>query len=254
MCGGLGTRLREETEFLPKPMINIGERPILWHIMKIYAHYGYKDFILNLGYKGNIIREYFFNYKIMNNDIVFKLGDPNNFLIYNNTNEDDWLVTLANTGEKTLKGARLKKVEKYIDDDTFMMTYGDGLADININNLLKFHHSHGKIATITGVNPTSRFGEMKIEGNTIKIFDEKPNTSSFIINGGFCVFNKKIFDYISDNEYCDLEKGVFEKLASEGELMVYKHEGMWACMDTPRDMDYLNDLWNKNKAFWKVWR
>jgi len=254
MCGGLGTRLREETEFRPKPMINIGNKPILWHIMKIYAKYSYTDFILNLGYKGEIIKEYFYNYKLMNNNVSFNLGRPDKLYIHDYNNEDDWNVTLINTGEKTLKGGRLKKIEKYIHDDEFMMTYGDGLADINIDDLLKFHHNHGKIATVTGINTSSRFGEMKFEGDIIKIFNEKPEISSSLTNGGFCVFNKKIFNYISDDESCDLEKGAFEKLASMEELMVYKHKGMWACMDTQRDMDYLNDLWNKNKAFWKSWK
>ena len=252
LCGGLGTRLREETEFRPKPMVDIGNRPILWHIMKIYAQYGHKDFILSLGYKGEMIKEYFYHYELMNNDVTLELGHPEKICIYQCHEENGWRVTLADTGGKALKGARLKKVEKYITDDEFMMTYGDGVADIDINALLAFHHSHGKLATVTGINPASRFGELKINGNRVESFNEKPETSSGLISGGFFVFNKAIFDYLSVDDNCDLEIGPLEKIAREGQLMVYKHAGSWACMDTLRDMDYLNMLWNENKAFWKI--
>ncbi len=252
LCGGLGTRLREETEYRPKPMVKIGEKPILWHIMKIYAYYGYKDFILNLGYKGEIIKEYFYNYKMMNNDVSFYLKHPENLIIHNKNDEEDWHITLTDTGEKTLKGSRLKKIERYITDDEFMVTYGDGLADININNLIDFHHSHGKIATMTGVYPSSQFGEISIEGNVVRRFNEKPEINSHIVNGGFFVFNKKIFNHLKNDESCDLERGVLDELAIRGELMIYKSSGLWACMDTQRDLEYLNELWNKNKAFWKV--
>ncbi len=253
LCGGLGTRLREETEFRPKPMVNIGNRPILWHIMKIYAHYGHKEFILGLGYKGEMIKEYFYHYEIMNNDVTLELGCPEKICIHQTHEENGWLVTLADTGEKALKGARLKKVEKYITDDEFMVTYGDGVADIDINALLAFHRSHGKLATVTGINPASRFGELKIKGNHVEAFNEKPKTSSGLISGGFFVFNKSIFDYLSADDNCDLEIGALEEIVREGQLMVYKNTGSWACMDTLRDMDYLNKLWNENKAFWKVW-
>lgn len=253
LCGGLGTRLREETEFRPKPMVNIGNRPILWHIMKIYAQHGYKEFILSLGYKGEIIKEYFYHYELFNNDVTLELGHPDKICIHQCHEENGWRITLTDTGEKALKGARLKKVEKYITDDEFMMTYGDGVADIDINALLAFHHSHGKLATVTGTNPASRFGELKITGNRVESFNEKPETSSGLISGGFFVFNKAIFDYLSVEDNCDLEIGPLEKIAREGQLMVYKHTGSWACMDTLRDMDYLNMLWNENKAFWKIW-
>ncbi|MBU4220123.1 MAG: glucose-1-phosphate cytidylyltransferase [Euryarchaeota archaeon] len=253
LCGGLGTRLREETEFRPKPMVHIGNRPILWHIMRIYAQYGHKEFILSLGYKGELIKEYFYNYEIMNNDVTLELGHPEKMCIHKCHEENDWQVTLADTGEKALKGARLKKVKKYVTDDEFMMTYGDGLANIDINALLDFHHSHGKLATVSGINPASRFGELKIEGNRVESFNEKPETGSGHINGGFFVFNKGIFDYLSADDNCDLEIGPLEEIAREGQLMVYKHTGSWACMDTLRDMDYLNKLWNENKAFWKIW-
>jgi len=253
LCGGLGTRLREETEFRPKPMVEIGERPILWHIMKIYAYYGFKDFVLCLGYKGEMIKKYFYNYEILNNDFTIELGDDKNIEIHSNYNEKGWRITLVDTGNKALKGARLKRVEKYIDGDQFMMTYGDGVADIDISSLLAFHHSHGKLATVTGINPASRFGELIINGNSVKAFNEKPENTSRFISGGFFVFNKGIFDYLSTDENCDLEIGPLEKIAREGQLMVYKHTGSWACMDTLRDMDYLNKLWNEDKAFWKIW-
>lgn len=254
LCGGLGTRLREETEFRPKPMVNIGSRPILWHIMKTYSQYGFHDFILCLGYKGEMIKDYFYHYDLMNNDITLEIGNRNNICIYNNnTSENNWKITLANTGEKSLKGSRLKKIEKYIDGDDFFMTYGDGVADINIKTLLEFHRSHGKLATVTGVNPASRFGELKVNGDRVEAFSEKPDIASSFISGGFFVFNRKIFDFLSEEDSCDLEIGPLEQIASMEQLMVYKHNGKWACMDTIRDMEYLNKLWNENKAFWKLW-
>jgi glucose-1-phosphate cytidylyltransferase len=252
-CGGLGTRLREETEFRPKPMVNIGNRPILWHIMKTYAHYGFKDFILALGYKGEIIKNYFYHYEIMNNDVTVELGRSDKIFIHHGHDENGWRVTLADTGQKTLKGARLKKVQKYINKDTFMVTYGDGVADIDINALLAFHQQHGKLATLTGINPASRFGELKVNGDKVMAIVEKPKDVNGLINGGFFVFNKGIFDYLSDDENCDLEIGPLERIAQAGQLMVYKHAGFWACMDTLRDMDYLNKLWDENSAPWKKW-
>jgi glucose-1-phosphate cytidylyltransferase len=253
LCGGLGTRLREETEFRPKPMVNVGNRPIIWHIMKLFTKYGFKDFILCLGYKGEMIKEYFYHYELMNSDVTIKLGQPREISFLQAHEETDWAITLANTGEKALKGARVKKIEKYIDDDLFMLTYGDGLADINLDSLLKFHRQHGKIATVTGINPSSRFGELKINHNRVEAFSEKPKDGSAFINGGFFVFNRSVFNYLSENDECDLEVGALEELARAGELMVYKHTGSWSCMDNIRDMDYLNKLWDENKAFWKVW-
>jgi len=254
LCGGLGTRLREETEFRPKPMVNIGIRPILWHIMKIYAHYGHDDFILCLGYKGEMIKEFFYHYELMNNDVILELGAPEKTRICDGHDEKGWRVTLVNTGEKALKGARLKKIEKYIDDTVFMMTYGDGIADIDINALLAFHKGHGKMATVTGINPATRFGELKITGDRVEAFFEKPKNSSEHISGGFFVFNRGIFDYLTADDSCDLEFGALETIARKGELMVYKHPHNWACMDTLRDTEYLNKLWDNNKAFWKVWK
>lgn len=256
LCGGLGTRLREETEYRPKPMVPIGGKPILWHIMKIFAHYGHKDFILPLGYKGDMIKEYFFHYQMMNSDVCIRLGNHNltTFLHGDNDQIEDWTVTLVNTGEKTLKGERLKQVEKYLNYDEVLVTYGDGVADININKLLEFHRSHGKMATVTGVSPASQFGEMQIKDNRAIHFREKPITSDHIVSGGFFVFNRSFFNCLHESDTCDLESGLLEELAVKGELMVYKHSGQWACMDTMRDMDYLNKLWNENAAFWKIWK
>ena len=253
LCGGMGTRLKEETEYKPKPMVKIGDKPILWHIMKLYAHYGIKDFVLSLGYKGEMIKEYFYNYEILSNDFTIELGNKRNIEIHSNNVEKDWRITLVDTGDKSLKGARLKRVEKYINDDEFMMTYGDGITDVDINSLLAFHRSHGKLATVTGINSASRFGELKIKGNQVGSFSEKPKNSGGLINGGFFVFNSGIFDYLSEDENCDLEIGPLEKIAAEGQLMVYKHRGFWVCMDTIRDMEYLNKLWVESKAEWKVW-
>lgn len=221
--------------------------------MKHYAHYGYKSFILALGYKGTMIKDYFFHYEIMNNDATLKLGNPEKTKIYQRHEENGWTVTLADRGKDTLKGGRLKKVEKYITGDEFMMTYGDGLADIDINALLAFHYNHGKLATVTGVNPVSRFGELKVKGSQAIAFYEKVQNDVGLISGGFFIFNKGIFNYLSSDDGCDLEIGALEQIARQGELMVYEHKGFWACMDTLRDMDYLNKLWQENQAPWKIW-
>lgn len=253
LCGGLGARLREETEFRPKPMVPIGHRPILWHIMKTYEHYGYNDFVLALGYKGEMIKDYFYHYELMNSAVSIKLGHPRELRIHERHEEAGWQITMVDTGDKALKGARLKKLERYIDGDIFMVTYGDGLCDVNINDLLGFHKKHGKIATLTGINPASRFGELNIEDNRVKTLKEKPETGRGFVNGGFFVFNREILNYLTLDDSCDLEIGPLEKLAEEGQLMVYKHDGFWTCMDTIRDTDYLNNLWNNNSAKWKVW-
>ena len=253
LCGGLGTRLREETEFRPKPMVNIGSRPILWHIIKYYSQFGYKDFVLALGYKGEMIKNYFCHYELMNNDVTIELGQPENMRIHHAHDEAGWKITLADTGEKSLKGARLKKVEQYISDDTFMMTYGDGIADVDINSLLAFHKAHGKLVTVTGVNPASRFGELKTDGDRVVSFTEKPQNGEGLINAGYFVFNRSILDYLSVDDLCDLEVGPLEQIAKEGQLMVFVHRGFWACMDTLRDMEYLNKLWDDGQAKWKTW-
>jgi glucose-1-phosphate cytidylyltransferase len=253
LCGGLGTRLKEETEFKPKPMVMIGNRPILWHIMKIFATHGYQDFVLCLGYKGDFIKDYFYHYEIMANDFRITLGRREALEIFQNHPERDWQVLLANTGDKSLKGARLKRIEHYIDSEHFMVTYGDGVADIDLSRLMAFHLSHGKIATLTGVKPISRFGELEVDGDRVANFIEKPQVAQGLINGGFFVFHRKIFDYLEDCEDCDLEYTILEQLAREGELMVCRHEGFWACMDNQRDVDYLNRLWAEGRARWKVW-
>ncbi len=253
LCGGLGTRLREETEFRPKPMVNIGTRPILWHIMKTYASYGHSEFVLALGYKGDMVKEYFWNYEVMNNDVTLELGNPEKLKIHACHGENGWKVTLSDTGAKTLKGGRIKRIEKYITDDVFMLTYGDGVGDVDIDALVKFHKSHGKIVTLTGINPAARFGEMMIDGDQVTSFREKPEATDGLVNGGYLVCNRKIFDYLRPDEDCDFEYGPLEKLAKEGQLMVYKHTGFWACMDTLRDMDYLNGLWDRDEAPWKIW-
>ncbi len=254
LAGGKGTRIAEESEFRPKPMIKIGSKPILWHIMKTYAMYGYSDFVICLGYKGEIIKEHFLNYKAMNSDFTITLGKHDNIKLHEQNSEDHWTVTLADTGLESLTGSRLKKIEHYIEDNTFMLTYGDGVADINIKELISFHQSHNKIATVTGVHPPSRFGELSIENNQAKEFTEKPNLKEGHISGGFFVFDRRIFDYVSEDDDCRLEKEPLEKLAKEGELMVYTHDGFWQCMDTVRDMKFLNNLWKKNQAPWKVWK
>lgn len=253
LCGGLGTRLREETEFRPKPMVNIGPRPILWHIMKTYAQFGHSEFILALGYKGEMIKEYFWNYEVMNNDVTLELGNPEKLRIHGCHRENGWKVTLSDTGAKTLKGGRIKRIEKYITGDDFMLTYGDGVGDINIQALLDFHKSHGKLLTLTGINPAARFGEMKVEGDRVAAFREKPKTTKGWINGGFFVCNRKIFDYLKPDEDCDFEFGALENLVQDGQVMIYKHDGFWACMDTLRDTEYLNGLWDKGQAPWKIW-
>ncbi len=235
LCGGKGIRMEKETEYSPKPLIEIGSKPILWHIMKIYAHYGFKDFILCLGYKGGMIKDYFCNYEVVNSDFTVELG-TGNIKTHNLFQEKDWVVTLAETGKEAKTGARVKRIEKYITGDLFMLTYGDGVADINIRKLLEFHIKHGKIGTVTGVHPVSRFGEMAIDGDKVITFSEKQQVKKRFISGGFFVFNREFFKYLGNEEDCYLEKYPLEKLAEDGELRVYLHDGFWQCMDTQREM------------------
>lgn len=252
LAGGYGTRLGEISKEIPKPMVMIGDKPIIWHIMKIYSHYGYNDFILCLGYKHHAIKDYFYHYDINTNDFTINLGSKK-IESLNAHNESKWNVLLINTGLNTLKGARIKRVEKYLDDDLTLGTYGDGVADIDIDKLIDFHKSHGKILTITGVRPPSRFGEIMVEDGKVLSFTEKPQSSAGLINGGFFIFDKRLLEYLTADENCDLEHGVFEKLAAKGELMVYKHPGQWECVDTERDYKNLNKLWDSGQAFWKLW-
>lgn len=254
LCGGMGTRLREETEFRPKPMVQVGTRPILWHIMKLYAHYGYKDFVLVLGYKGEMVKDYFCNYELRNNDLTVELGSQGKVEIHGDHDEVGWRVTLVDTGEKTLKGGRLKRVESYIEGDEFLLTYGDGVSNVDIDALLAFHRSHDRIGTVTGVSPASRFGEMRIQDDQVEAFLEKPpQRGEGLVSGGFFVLKRKFFDYLTLDEDCDLEYGPLETLAQEDQLMVHKHYGFWASLDTIRDRDYLNGLWESGAAEWKVW-
>ncbi|MCJ7571932.1 MAG: glucose-1-phosphate cytidylyltransferase [Candidatus Thermoplasmatota archaeon] len=254
LCGGQGTRLKEETEYRPKPMVEIGGKPILWHIMKIYAHYGFKDFVICLGYKGNMIKQYFLNYETTNNDFTVLLGNHSDIQFHNNHPEIDWRVTLADTSEESQTGARVKKIEKYIDEDFFMLTYGDGVANIDIKKLVEYHKSHGKIGTMTGVHPSSRFGELVIKNNKIVLFNEKPQIKEGLINGGFFVFNKKFFKYLNEEDDCILEREPLENLTADRELMVYPHEGFWQCVDTYRELEILNKLWRSPSPPWKVWK
>ena len=252
LAGGYGTRLGNITESIPKPMIKIGDQPMIWHIMKIYSMAGFNDFIIALGYKGDVIKEYFYNYGIYSSDFTINTKTGGSLKQNNKTNED-WNITLVDTGLKSLKGARVKRVEKYLSDDINMVTYGDGVADIDIGALVKFHKSHGKVVTVTGVHPPSRFGELIENDGQVLAFEEKPQTSVGLINGGFMVFNTELLDYLTEDEDCDLEIGPLVKLTKKGEVMVYKHTGSWECMDHERDLTHLNNLWNNNQAFWKVW-
>ena len=248
LCGGRGTRLMEETEYRPKPMVRIGEKPILVHIMGIYSDYSFNKFILTLGYKGEMIKDYFLNYDYYTNDITVDLGEGK--VITSHTRlHPEWSITLANTGLETLTGGRIKRIESYIDDDAFMVTYGDGVADIDIDRLLAYHRKMGKIATVTGVRPMTRFGELAIENGMVKEFREKTQIESGLINGGFFIFQKEVFNYLNEN--ISLEGEPLENLARDGELAVYQHPGFWHCMDTYRDMEALNRLWAKGKAPWK---
>ncbi len=252
LCGGMGTRLREETEYKPKPMVEIGDKPILWHIMNTYSSHGFNEFVLCLGYKGDVIKDYFYHYKMRNNDYSINLG-TGDITIQNSNEENNWDVILANTGLYSMTGARIKRIEKYIgDDDTFMVTYGDGVTDMDISKLLEYHKKHGKIGTVTGVHPPSRYGELRLEGDRVVSFEEKPETGVAPISGGYFVFNKEIFDYLDSDESCILEKDPLANLAKDGQLKVYHHKGFWQCMDTYRDYTFLNDLWKSNNAPWKV--
>ena len=251
LAGGLGTRISEETSFKPKPMIEIGGKPILWHIMKIYSHHGINEFIICCGYKGYVIKEYFANYFLHQSDITFDM--TNNEMKIHQERAEPWKVTLIDTGENTMTGGRLKRVKEYLDnDEPFCLTYGDGVADINISQLIKFHNTHGKLATLTSVFPQARFGSIDIEKDKVKRFVEKPRGDGALINGGFFVLNTKIFNEI-DGDNTIWEQEPLNNLANKGELMAFKHDGFWQPMDTLRDKNYLEELWSSNKAPWKLW-
>ena len=252
LCGGQGTRLREETEYKPKPMVKIGEKPILWHIMKLYSHFNLYDFILCLGYKGEAIKEYFNNYEILANDFSVSIGSKQKRIFLTDCAETNWSVTLADTGLRAMTGTRIKRIEKYIDGSYFLATYGDAVADININELIKFHKKTGKIATLTGIRPPSKYGTLEIEGDSIINFNEKPRVSDYV-NGGFFVFEREIFDLLSFSDDCVLENSPLEILAKENQLAIYKHEGFWQCMDTYRDFELLNSMHNSGDKPWMIW-
>jgi glucose-1-phosphate cytidylyltransferase len=252
LAGGLGTRLREETEFRPKPMVTIGGRPILWHIMKTYAHWGHREFVICLGYRGDVIRDYFLNYEVRHRDVTVTLGSRD-VQVHGAHEEAGWSVTLAETGETTLTGGRLGRVARYLDGDRFMITYGDGVADVDLGRLLEFHCAHGRLATLTAVRPSSRFGEVVIDQDMVQGFQEKPQVQGAWINGGFFVFERAVLDIIAGDDE-SLEQSLLVKLTAMRQLGVYQHHGFWQCMDTPREMDLLNDLWRQDKAAWAVWR
>jgi glucose-1-phosphate cytidylyltransferase len=251
LCGGLGTRLREETEYRPKPMVPVGGRPILWHIMKLYARHGHKEFILCLGYKGEVIKDYFRNYLWNTSDVTLKLGRNPQIRYHSNHEEEDWTVTLLETGLETQTGGRLRRALPFIEDETFLFTYGDGLSDSDINASIAFHREHGAVATMTAVKPSGRFGELAMDGRTITAFREKPEQESSYINGGFMVLDKRVAGYLDDSDTCVFERGPLERLTREGQLKAYCHDGFWQCMDTYREQQMLDQMWRSGNAPWK---
>jgi glucose-1-phosphate cytidylyltransferase len=253
LCGGLGTRLREETEFRPKPLVEIGGKPILWHIMKILGHQGLREFVLCLGYKGHLIKEYFLNYEAMNNDIEINLGAGSTVKYLGEHEEQHYRVTLADTGATAGTGARVAKVKRHIDSDRFMVTYGDGLADVNVAKLLAFHAGHKRLATVTTVRVPGRFGVIdSSEAGQVQRFREKPTEDAWI-SAGYFIFERGVFDYLSPADGCILEREPLERLVLDGQLMAYRHAGEFNPMDTYRDHVALNDLWSSGKAPWKIW-
>lgn len=253
LCGGKGTRLREETEFRPKPMVPIGDRPILWHVMKIYAAHGHTDFILCLGYKGEVIKEWFRNLHWMISDVSLRIGDPD-VHFYTDIEERGWRVTMVDTGQETMTGARLKKIQKFVgDDEEFLITYGDGVGNVDIGASVAFHRRTGRILTLTGVRPPGRWGELQIVDGLVKTFFEKPPSSGGLINGGFFIANKKVFGYLNDDSQLVFEQGPLTAIANDGQLSCFTHDGFWQPMDTYQEFLLLNRLWNESRAAWKTW-
>ena len=252
LAGGLGTRISEESHLKPKPMITIGEQPILWHIMKYYSSFGFHDFVICCGYKGHIIKEYFADYYLYRSDVTFDFSAENRMTVHENVAEP-WRVTLVDTGLNTQTGGRIKRVQKYIGDEPFMLTYGDGVGTVDLNALLEQHRASGKTATLTGVQPGGRFGVLDIEGQTVTGFREKAKEDGGWINGGFMALNPEVFRYLTDEEGCVFERQPLERLTLEGKLGIYKHKGFWQCMDTQRDKIWLEEHWEKGDAPWRVW-
>lgn len=252
LAGGYGTRISEESHLKPKPMIDIGERPILWHIMKIYSSYGFNDFIICLGYKGYCIKEYFAHYFLHESDVTFDFKNHNERMVHHHSAEP-WSVTLVNTGGETMTGGRVKRVQEYIGNEPFLLTYGDGVADVNIAELVAYHKAHGKLATVTSIQPAGRFGALDLDSeNLVHGFKEKPKGDGAWINGGFFVMEPEVMNYIVDDTTI-LEKDPLEGLARDSQLVAYKHSGFWQPMDTLRDKNHLDDLWKSGAAPWKVW-
>jgi glucose-1-phosphate cytidylyltransferase len=251
LAGGFGTRISEESHLMPKPMIEIGGKPILWHIMNIYGTQGRKEFIIAAGYKAEYIKNYFLNFYALNNDIFINLS--NGKTVVHDGNQPDWKIHIVETGLHTQTGGRIKRLERWLaDSDTFMLTYGDGLSDVSLLDLLNFHRSHGKLATVTTVLPPARFGRLSLEGSRVSRFKEKPDGDEGWINGGFFVLNRKVLDYIEGDD-CIWERGPLERLAEEGQLMGYPHKGFWSCIDTLREKNIIEDYWNSGRAPWKIW-
>jgi glucose-1-phosphate cytidylyltransferase len=253
LAGGFGTRISEESHLKPKPMIEIGDRPILWHIMKIYSYYGYNDFIICLGYKGYYIKEYFAHYFLQESTITFDFRMANQQIIHNH-HAEPWKVTLVDTGYNTMTGGRVKRIKEYLGNDTFMLTYGDGVSNVDINELVKYHVQHGKLATVTSVQPSGRFGAVALsESNQVMSFNEKPHGDGGWINGGFFVLQPEVLDYI-DGDETTFERDPLENLARDEQIMAFKHNGFWQPMDTVRDREHLEKLWQENNAPWKLWK
>ena len=253
LAGGYGTRISEESQYKPKPMVDLGGKPILWHIMKLYSRHGIQEFIICAGYKQHVIKEYFADYFLHTSDITYDFTNGRNEMTVHHNTSEPWKVTVVDTGLNTMTGGRVKRVRDYIGDEPFLLTYGDGVSDVDLNALLNQHHSSGKLATLTGVQPGGRFGVLDLEGQTVTGFREKAKEDGGWINGGFMVMNPEVFDYLSSEENCVLERIPLETLAQKGKLGIYKHPGFWQCMDTVREKETLEKLWAAGQAPWKVW-
>lgn len=249
LCGGQGTRMREETEYRPKPLVEVGDKPMIWHIMKLYSYYGYRDFILCIGYKGQMIKAYFMEMYWRNNDFTLSTSDACR-VTYHTRDNENWNVTIIDTGSDTLTGGRIRRIKDYVDDEEFMLTYGDGLSNVNIHKLLTFHKAKGRLATLTGVHPTSPFGVMDVQDEIVTSFREKPVLED-MVNGGYMVLNRKVFDYIPEED-CSFEQEPLKKLAKDRELAVYRHNGFWTAIDTYKDVERVNQLWKSGKSPWKL--